>query len=176
MRHAGYDLFFTHIAVNTGVWAYDGTVPDFNIVRNMDKIICFDPIADDGGTESSPVNGVACSYFSIISNGYISGVNEFPMFVAILCKSESIGTDDGSGMDNNPLPDSCSIQYCGIGFDKRPLSDDHIIPDINTRHQADISPHPDMVADIYVCVNDRVWAEFGKLSDMGAGMNKGQHL
>ena len=78
-------------------------VADNHVVTYLHEVIDFRSSADDRWPKGSAVDGDIRADFNIVPNDYAADLRHFKMHALIKDIAEAVRTNDGSGMDSNPI-------------------------------------------------------------------------
>ena len=108
-----------------------------HVVGDLDLVVQLDSVFNDRGSKCRPVDCCGGTYFTPIADGDIAGLRYFIVFArAVGCESESIRTNDGSGLDNAIAADGAMVEYGhlamerGVGTDANSTYYAHVAVDL----------------------------------------------
>ncbi len=79
--------------------------PDDHVVRDVNEVVNFRALADDGGAERAAINGRVRADFHVVVNDDIADLQHFavPAFVENI--TVTVRADDGAGVDRHAVAD-----------------------------------------------------------------------
>src|ERR1041385_9049452 len=80
-------------------------VADDDIVGDLDQVIDFRAPTDDGRTEGASVDRDIGPNFDFVTDDNIADLRDLAMHASILDITETIGADNGTGVDTNMITD-----------------------------------------------------------------------
>ena len=91
-------------------------------MRDLHEVVEFHALVYDGSSHSRAVDASVGANFDVVLDAYDSDLWNFLVSVGSRCESESVGTDDRSGMNCDPIANLASMINCyiwkeGIAYD-----------------------------------------------------------
>ena len=122
---------------------------DFYVMRNLNEVVKLDAMVDMGRAHCGAVAGGIRTDLYIIFHNNNSYLLDFVIYTgSVRGESESVGTDDSSGMDYAAIAYLAVVIYLGSGVDDGIIADNHAVADISLRINlyafADNSPFADI--------------------------------
>lgn len=78
------------------------TLSHLNIVSDLDEVVNFSAIPDDGATKRGPINGAICANLNIIFDHNISDLRNLSGPTGSIDISKPVGPNDSSTVNNTP--------------------------------------------------------------------------
>ena len=92
-------------AGNARLRGNQGVLADFDVVRNLNQVVQFDPAANDRGLQRSAIDAGIRADFDIIFDDDSSHLRELDMTLAVTDETKSIRADHCAGMDDDAVSD-----------------------------------------------------------------------
>ncbi len=114
---------------------------DLDVVSDLHKIVYLCAFTDEGASESGAVDGGIGSNFHIAFNHDDPELSNFGVFTIDFLKTESVTSDDASGVDDDAIFDLAAVE------DGRSRMEDAMGADVG------------MIAHVTVCIHHGVCAD-----------------
>src|SRR5690606_12671552 len=137
----------------------------FNIVCDLNKIVEFGSLSDNGGSYGTPVDRTIGTYFHIIFDHYISQLRNFGISFFGRLKSKTVGTDNSVSINRRLTSDyRIIINFNTTVYTADPASI-HILTNVNLRMYLSFFSNLNFYGNI------RERTDIGLLPDCGRFMN-----
>ena len=136
-------------AGETDLSAEDAMLPNYAVVPDLDEVVDLRPLPYPGSAEGCPVYRRIGADLDVIADRDVADLRNLQLLSAFRQIAKSIGSDHGSGMDRDPIPDD------GLGIDR------HIGKEMTVLAQAHILPK------IAACFDDAAFADLAAGGDHG---------
>ena len=127
-----------------------GMVPDDAVVPDLDLIVQLDAIANDRIVQGSPIDRGIGSDFDVITDHHAADLRNLDPGALVRGKSESIGPDHRTGMDDRPFAYPAPGVNGGPAMQQAPLADTDTVPDDAT------AVNDDPIPEEYIAADDRL--------------------
>src|SRR5690242_9963010 len=100
------DAFFDHAAAgDAGLRCYDDVATDADVMTDVDEIVEFHPVADDGGIEGAAIDGAVSADLDVIADLESSLLRKFFVLpcLRIAYESEAVAAEHRSTMNLHPM-------------------------------------------------------------------------
>ncbi len=136
-------------AAEGGAAADDDIVCDDAVVSDVNAVIHFDMVADDGGAKFGAVDGAACAEFDIIADDDGADLWDFDGVLVFGCgdEPEAIGADDGVGEELAACANGDSIGDDDAGVEDGVVADGAVGTDVDIGEQGGVGADRSVGAD-----------------------------
>lgn len=144
-----------------------------HVMSDLDQVVDFCALPDVGGSERGPVDRHIGSDFDVIFNDDDASLWNFMMTAFVLNVSESVTSDHGSGVDNDPGAYPASVLNTHVRMKYGIITDGDAFSQKDTGVEGDPIPQSRMIADCdkrsdgYVAAQAYVRAFHGVFGDSG---------
>ena len=114
----------------------DAAFADFDVMGDHDLIVDFDVAFDDGFSETGAIDGGICSDLDVIVDLDDAGLGNFNQSIGTWNKSETVGTDDDSGVDDALSADGAAVHQSDVGIEDGSSSDFSSVTDVASSSDA----------------------------------------
>jgi hypothetical protein len=144
---------------------------NFDIVANLDQIICFSSSFDPGFSKSGSVYCIVGSNFDIVIDLDNTDLGNFMVASTVEHEAVTIAADHCAGMNDDPLPDAGALQNGGVRENDGIVADVDIVPHGDIRVQHDPLTNGCTAADDHSWTNRHIVAQAAPLPNDSRRVN-----
>src|SRR6056297_337722 len=137
---------------------HGAVIADANVMGNLDEVIEFHPITDDGVVECATINGGVGTHFHIISENNPTELCDTVPYALLIGETKTVGANNGATKDVTTLANNHVVSQSHPWADQSPRPD----PGAGSNNRA--GSHDDFLADVGFRLHNNVRADTGIIS------------